>query len=220
MSGLRGEAFTRLQFPALRIDSIDLETDTVDVDLGQLQRGNLKLDEPVQAALRLRLQAGDLNRFLMSDLVQQWLNQLQFTLPGPGGAREQNRYGLSDPSLEFLDGDRFKVVVDLQDRLIQETIPIELELGLGIVNGHQLELIDPKIMIEGEEAPPQLISSLVEGANQQLTLRVLEASGITARIIDFQIRNNELDIAVFAKVEPSSPFLVSGQSPEAMPTVP
>jgi hypothetical protein len=217
---LAGRGIYPLQFPDLRIDTIDLETDTVDVDLGQLQQGELKLDEPAQAALRLGLRADDLNRFLQSAMVQQWLDQLRFTLPGPGGEREQNRYGLAHPSLEFLDGNRFRIVVDLEDRLTAESIPIEVELGLDIINGHQLELIDPKIVIEGEEAPPELIESLVAGANQQLTLRMLEQSGIIARIIDFEIRNNELDIAVFAKVEPTSPFLVTGQPSEAAPTSP
>jgi hypothetical protein len=217
---LAGRGIYPLQFPDLRIDTIDLETDTVDVDLGQLQQGELKLDEPAQAALRLGLRADDLNRFLQSAMVQQWLDQLRFNLPGPGGEREQNRYGLAHPSLEFLDGDRFRIVVDLEDRLTAESIPIEVELGLDIINGHQLELIDPKIVIEGEEAPPELIASLVAGANQQLTLRMLEQSGIIARIIEFEIRNNELDIAVFAKVEPTSPFLVTGQPSEAAPTSP
>jgi hypothetical protein len=217
---LAGRGIYPLQFPDLRIDTIDLETDTLDVDLGQLQRGELQLDEPAQAALRLGLRADDLNRFLQSAMVQQWLDQLRFNLPGPGGEREQNRYGLAHPSLEFLDGDRFRIVVDLEDRLTAESIPIEVELGLDIINGHQLELIDPKIVIEGEAAPPELIASFVEGANQQLTLRRLETSGIIARIIEFEIRNNELDIAVFAKVEPTSPFLVTGQPSEAAPTSP
>jgi hypothetical protein len=208
------------QFPDLRIDSIDLETDVVDVDFNSLRRGALKLDEPAQAALNLGLQADDLNHFLQSPLVQGWLNDLRFTLPGPGGERERNRYGLVAPSLEFLDGDRFRVVVDLQDRVAQEVIPITIELGLEFVNGHQLKLIDPAITIAGEAAPPQLITSLVAGAEDQLTLRTLEASGITARVLAFEIRQNRLDVAIFARVEPTSPFLALGQPLEALTSLP
>jgi hypothetical protein len=208
------------QFPDLRIDSIDLETDVVDVDFNSLRRGALKLDEPAQAALNLGLQADDLNHFLQSPLVQGWLNDLRFTLPGPEGERERNRYGLVAPSLEFLDGDRFRVVVDLQDRVAQEVIPITIELGLEFVNGHQLKLIDPAITIAGEAAPPQLITSLVAGAEDQLTLRTLEASGITARVLAFEIRQNRLDVAIFARVEPTSPFLALGQPLEALTSLP
>ena len=63
----------------------------------------------LRSALKLGLNANDINRFLQSDRVQIWLNDLKFTLPGPGGdERERNRYGLSNPILYFLDGDRFQ----------------------------------------------------------------------------------------------------------------
>ena len=46
-------------------------------------------------------------------------------------------------------------------------------------------------------APPELLTSLVSGAEDQLTLRTLEESGITARVIAFEIRDNELELAIF-----------------------
>jgi hypothetical protein len=205
-----------LQLPGLRIDSIDLETDAVDVDPARLQRGELVLDEPAQTALRLRLKASDLNAFFQSPLVQGWLDTLQFTLPGTAGEREQNRYGLVNPSLEFLEGDRFRIVVGLQDRVTQEEIPIVVDLGLAILNGHRVALVDPKITVDGEETPPQLLESLVAGAQEQFTLRRLEELGLTARILNFKVRDNELDIAIFARIEPTSPLLTRQPDPEAV----
>lgn len=198
--------------PDLRIATIDLETDAVDVDFGKLQQGDLQLDEPLQAALHLVLQADDLNTFLNSDLVKEFLDGLRFSLPGQNSARERNRYGLANPTLTFIEGDRLRIVLDLEDRVENEQIPITLELGLAIANGHQIQLIDPQITIEGVEAPPELIQSFVAGANQQLSLKQFEASGITARILDFEIRNNELDIALFAKVDPSSTLFAEHSS--------
>ncbi len=207
-----------LQLPGLRIDSIDLETDAVDVDLGRLQRGELVLDEPAQAALRLKLKASDLNVFFQSSLVQGWLDSLSFTLPGAVGEREQNRYGLANPSLEFLEDDRFRIVVDLEDRVAEEDIAIAVELGLAILNGHRFMLVDPKIIVDGEETPPQLLEAFVQGAQEQLTLRRLEALGVTARIINFNVRDNELDLAIFARIEPASPFLTRQPAVEAVPS--
>jgi len=207
---IAGRGIFPRQFPDLRVEAIDLETDVVDVDFGALRQGTLKLDEPVQAALKLELTAEDVNRFLQSAMVQSWLDDLKFTLPGPGGAREQNRYGLGNPTLNLLPTNRLQLVVDLQDRIEQEDIPITIELGLQFSNGHQLKLIDPVITIDRESAPPELLTSLVAGAEEQLTLRVLEESGIIARILTFDIRENELELAIFARVEPTSPFLASG----------
>lgn len=193
--------------PELRIDTLDLETDPIDVDLPSLQRGQLKLDAPAQAAAHLILEADDINQFLQSAPVQVWLDQFRFNLPGQYTEREGKRYGLVNPKIEFLEGDRLRLVVDLQDRILNESLAIEMDLQMQIVDGHRLQILDPHLVIDGVEAPPQLINTLVEGANQQLTLRSLEPLGVTARILDFQIRNNELDLAVFAKVDPSSPFL-------------
>ncbi|MBD2234148.1 LmeA family phospholipid-binding protein [Phormidium tenue] len=208
------------QIPGLRIDSIDIETDAVDVDLGRLQQGALVLDEPAQTALRLRLNDDDLNAFLQSPLAQGWLDTLEFTLPGAAGQRERNRYGLANPSLEFLEGDRFRVVVDLQDRVTQENIAIVVELGLDILNGHRFALVDPTITVDGEDTPPQLLESFVQGAQERLTLRRLEALGVVARVIDFKVRDNELDVAIFARIEPTSPLLTRQPAQEAVPPPP
>ncbi|MGB3200483.1 MAG: DUF2993 domain-containing protein [Nodosilinea sp.] len=208
------------QLPGLRIDVIDLETDGVDVDLARLQQGQLVLDEPAQAALRLRLKDDDLNAFLQSPLVQGWLDRLEFNLPGAGGNREQNRYGLANPSLEFLESDRFRVVVDLQDRVTQENIAIVIDLGLTILNGHRIVLVDPTITVDGEETPPQLLDSFVQSAQAQLTLRRLEALGVVARIISFKVHDDELDMAIFARIDPTSPLLTRQPAQEAVPSIP
>lgn len=207
---IAGRGIYPRQFPELRIESIDIETDVIDVDFSSLRRGELNLDEPAQAALQMGLKASDINLFLQSAIVQSWLDKLQFTLPGPGGARERNRYGLANPSLQFLEDERMQLMVDLQDRVTEELIPITIELGVQFLNGHQLEFINPVLVIDGEVAPPELLTSLVAGAEAELDLRALEESGITARILAFQIRDNELDLAIFARVEPTSPFLNSG----------
>jgi hypothetical protein len=208
------------QLPDLRIAAIDLETDPVAVDVGALQRGQLKLDAPAQAALRLRLQANDINAFLASPQVQAWLDTLQFSLPGEVGDREQQRYGLANPTLEFLEGDRLRLVVDLEDRVLDETIPITLETGVVVVDGHRLDLVQPRLEIEGELAPPELVTTFADGASQEFSLRRLEEWGLTSRILAFNVRDNELDIALFARLEPDSPFLQPQTEAQAVPPAP
>ncbi|MEO1069070.1 MAG: LmeA family phospholipid-binding protein, partial [Cyanobacteria bacterium J06638_6] len=167
-----------------------------------------------------RLKDEDLNAFFQSPLVQNWLDTLQFSLPGEAGAREQSRYGLANPSLEFLEGDRFRILVDLQDQVTEENIAIVIDLGLAIANGHRLILVDPRITVDGEEIPPELLESFVQGAQEQLTLRQFEALGVIARIINFKVRDNELDIAIFAKIEPTSPLLSQQPASQAVPPAP
>lgn len=208
------------QLPTLRIAAIDLETDPVAVDVGALQRGQLQLNTPAQAALRLRLQASDINTFLASPQVQTWLDTLRFSLPGEIGERERERYGLANPTLEFLAGDRLRLVVDLEDRVLADTIPIVLETGVAVMNGHRFELIQPRLEIEGELAPPELVTTFADGASREFSLRRLEDWGLTSRILTFHVRDNELDIALFARLEPDSPFLQRQTEAQAVPPAP
>ncbi|MFM7469938.1 MAG: DUF2993 domain-containing protein [Nodosilinea sp.] len=195
------------QLPDLRVDGFDLETDPLDVDGAALRQGRLKLNQPAQAALRLRLKASDLNIFLASARVQTWLDELQFNLSGFSLEREQRRYGLSHPAIEFLGGDRLRLAIDLQDRLSQESIPIVIETGLEIIQGDRLRLINPTVSIQGIEAPSQLINSLAAGASQTFSLRQLERLGLMLRVLTLKVRDNSLDLAVFARLEPTSPLL-------------
>ncbi len=208
------------QLPDLRIAAIDLETDVVDLNVSRLQRGELALDEPAQAALRLRLQADDVNTFLQSAQVDSWLETLRFSLPGAVDDRELNRYGLANPSVVFLEGDRLRVMVDLQDRVANEDIAIALDLGLALVSGHRFQLVDPVLTADGEDIPPQLLAAVVDGISDQLTLKRLETLGLIARVLEFRVRDNQLDLAIFAKIESTSPLLAGQTAPQAVPSSP
>lgn len=192
----------------LRIALLDVETEPIDLDLGQLQQGHIVLDEPIQSAIHLVLSTEDINNFLQSDTAKAFLATLEFSLPGSNSARAATRYQLANPQVEFLANNRARIQVDLQDAVFQESLPITIETGITVVNGHQLNLVDPQILVDGQPAPTQLVNSLTEGLNEQLSLRILEESGITARVIDYSFQPSEgIDIAAFVRIEPSSPLL-------------
>lgn len=192
--------------PELRIDTIDVETDPIDIDLPALQSGKLALDEPIQAASHLVLKTEDLNTLLRSPRVQDLLNDLEFNLPGASN-RERNRYGLSNPQIQFLEGNRLRVTVDLADRVQQEQVEALVETRLQVIDGHHLLLVDPTIVIDGQPVPRQLIESFVEGINAELTLKQLEQLNIVARVLRFDLQPDALDLVVFVRVNPDSPLL-------------
>ncbi|MDA0673897.1 MAG: DUF2993 domain-containing protein [Cyanobacteria bacterium] len=193
--------------PELRIDTLDVETDTIDLDMQGLRQGRIALDEPLQSAAHLILKADDLNALLQSPRVQQLLERLTFNLPGERQSRLGNRYRLTNPRLVFLGGDRLRVLVDLQDQVLQERTEAVVETGLQIIDGHQLTLVNPTITVDGQPVPRQLITTFVDGAEPELTLKQLEDFGITARVIQFEITPEAFDLAVFLRVDPTSPLL-------------
>jgi hypothetical protein len=192
--------------PELRIDTIDVETDPIDIDLPALQAGKLALDEPLQAASHIVLKTDDLNALLRSPRVQELLNTLQFNLPGASD-REKNRYGLSDPQIQFLGDNRLRVTVDLADRVQQDQVETVLETSFEVVDGHQLLLIEPTIVIDGQPVPQQLIEAFTEGIRSELTLKQFEEVSVIARVLRFELQPEALDLVVFVRVDPESPLL-------------
>ena len=192
--------------PELRIDTVDVETDPIDVDLPALQSGRLALDEPIQAASRIVLNTEDLNTLLRSPRIQELLNTLQFNLPGTS-SRERNRYGLSNPQIQFLTDNRLRLTVDLQDRVQQEQVEALVETSFDIVDGHQLVLIEPTILIDGQPVPRQLINAFTEGIRSELTLKQFEEVNMTARVLRFDLQPDALDLVVFVRINPDSPLL-------------
>jgi hypothetical protein len=192
--------------PELRIDTLDIETDPIDINLSALQAGKFALDEPIQAATHLILKTEDINALLRSARVQELLDTLRFSLPG-GTEREASRYGLTNPQIAFLPGNRLRVTVDLADRVTEEKVEALVECGFEVVDGHRLVLLDPTVVIDQQPVPRQLLEAFLEGISAELTLKQLEEVQVIARVLQFQLQPETLDVVVYVRVDPDSPLL-------------
>lgn len=192
--------------PEFRIDTLDVETDPIDVDLPALQSGELILDEPAQAAAHLILKTEDINTLLRSPRAQTLLDTLRFSLPGITD-REKNRYGLANPQVAFLAENRLRVTVDLEDRVQGESVEAIVESGLAMVDGHRLQLLEPNIVIDGQPVPRPLIDAFTSGINSELTLKQFEEVSVVVRVLQFELRPDAADVVVFLRINPDSPLL-------------
>ncbi|NEQ46200.1 MAG: DUF2993 domain-containing protein [Leptolyngbya sp. SIOISBB] len=192
--------------PEFRIDILDVETDPIDIDLPALQDGKFALDEPIQAATHIVLKTEDINTLLRSPRIQELLNTLEFNLPGASD-RERNRYRLSNPQIAFLPGNRIQITVDLADRVLQEEVEALVETGIQVIDGHQLVLLEPTIVIDGQSVPQQLINAFTEGIDELLTLKQFDDWAIVARVLQFNLQPETLNLVVYVRVDPSSPLL-------------
>lgn len=191
----------------LRLAEIELETDTIDLDIDSLRSGRIQLDAPAQGAMRLAMTEADLNRFLQSDQVDQLLANIRIQAFDRLTARTIDRYRLLNPVVELLGNDRVRVQLDLLDLVLEEKAEIQIDSGLGIVNGQSLQLIDPDLMVDGSPAPQLLVQELIRTVNTRFSLRRFEAAGLTARVLDLGVSDDQLDLAVFLRLEPSAALL-------------
>jgi hypothetical protein len=58
------------------------------------------------------------------------------------------------------------------------------------------------VTLGGAAVPSEIITLLTAGLIQQLDLGRFEDSGLTARVLNFQIEDDQLDLATFVRVEP------------------
>jgi LmeA-like phospholipid-binding len=187
--------------PDLRIAALELETDAIALDPASLRQGQPELKEPLQAGVRVELTEADINRYLQSGTIAERLKKMSFNLPSNGG-QPPEPYGIKTVQVDFLDQNRLKFLVTLQGQRSGSESQVTAELGLAIVSGRQLQLVEPQVTFGGTAVPSEIISLLTSGLIQQLDLGRLEESGLTSRVLNFQIQDDQLDLAAFVRVEP------------------
>ncbi len=190
-----------------RISVLEVETDPLDIDPKSLGKGTPKLDQPLQAGVRLVLEQKDMTRLLQSPAVIARIRGIAKDALGSFGS-QVDKYNLTKPEITFLEGDRLRLKLELQSKeSFTEKIVLLAETGLSVVDGHKLNLVDPELEINGQKIPSQFVSGFLRGMSDDLDLKKFESSGILARILKMQITPNQMELALFLRVDPSSPFL-------------
>ncbi|MGK7915792.1 MAG: DUF2993 domain-containing protein [Prochloraceae cyanobacterium] len=193
----------------LRIDTLELETDPIYVDVKRLRQGKQKVlnesfREPVQGGVRLVLTEKDINQALESQAIQARLQQLLNRLVSRNNSSQGN-FQLLNPRLNLLDNNRLRFQMQLSRSSSEgnksEPLDIMLELGVKLIAGRNIELIEPQATINGRKLSPRLLKGFARRINQSLDLRTLEEMGITAWVLKLNIGEDELNLATFIRYE-------------------
>lgn len=197
--------------PDLRIAVAELETDPIDVDIQRLQSEGAKalpqaLRQPFRGAFRVVVTEEDLERALQSPRIKAQLERLIGGFVARSGQGSPQSFKILNADLDFLDDNRFGLNVQLQRTglLNRASGPIEikLEVGLNVIEGRSLQLIDPQGTVNGRKLSTRLLRGFATGFNEQLDLRRFEKRGITARLLQFNVTQEELNLAAFVRVVP------------------
>ncbi|MGJ3247028.1 MAG: LmeA family phospholipid-binding protein [Elainellaceae cyanobacterium] len=185
----------------IRIDTVEIETDAIDVDVEQLQDGNIVLDRPLSAGIRVVMRKDDINRALRSPRLTDTLQDLNLDLTRDSD-RSTQQSDLVRAEVEFLDPRRVRLDAIFQDQDTGDRVSIAIESGIAIDRGSQLRFIDPVVTADGEAVPSELIQLLAEGISQIVNLRNLELLGITARLLRLEIEDDAIEVAALVHIRP------------------
>ena len=185
----------------LRIDTLEIETDAVNLNRQRLQKGKVCWQEPLRAGVRLVLQVGDMQTALRSPSV---VRQLQKLLKNMGGEQLQD-YNLQDPEIELLDHQRLRFKANLQGQGATDRLAVQVESGIKLVAGRRFELLAPVIVLNQTPLPAPLANALLRRLADRLDLQTLEESGLLVRILQWQMNRDRIELAAFVQVQRTSP---------------
>ncbi len=191
----------------VRIDHLDLETDAIDLDINQLRNGNVGLDQPLRAVVRLGLTTADINQALQSPSVTQSLQDLSLNVLGEGTIGGLNRSDVVEARFTVPQPGRVQLETQLREQGTGEELAIRLGLGVAIANGYQFQFSEPELVANGEAFPAGLLEALLEGVSREFTLRNLELTGITARLLELKIEEERVQIVAFVELAPEAEIL-------------
>jgi LmeA-like phospholipid-binding len=191
----------------LRVDTLDIETDPIAVDLKAVQADqkpgsspSSALKQPVQAGLRLKFNEEDLNNYLKSpDAIAQLQKMTTSTFGGTAGSLNKD-YQITNPQVRFLANNRIGLKAELQDPNSGEKLPITLEAGVNVMGGRKLQLVEPTAMVGATPVPPFILSGLTTSLSERLNVDVLAARGLQARILRFKVDPQQLELAAFVRL--------------------
>jgi hypothetical protein len=198
--------------PDLRIDTLAVETDALDVDLKRLQgKGNRRFSQALrqnaQGAVKLVLREDDINRALATEkvrgLAESTLNRL---LP-----REDNTavrtIKILGTSLNFLPQNRIQLEIKLEQQeegKSPEPLEVGIESGFRTDNGRNVQIIEPVARLNGKKISPRLVRGFAEGIGEQLDLGRWEKDRIFLRILQLEIEEDKVTLAAFVRISPDS----------------
>jgi LmeA-like phospholipid-binding len=193
--------------PEFRIDTIEFETDSLDVDLERLRAENQAsvpqfLRQPLQGAIRLVLREADLNQALRSPAVLEQLRQGQQEFSeGTEAQSLLQRYQLLNPEIDFLGENRLSLQAEIQDQRDNDRLKVRLESELRVVQGSKINLVNPKLWLNDEEAPANISRVFAKFVNQKLDLTSFDSQGLQARVIQLNMNGEQIEIVSFLRID-------------------
>ncbi len=198
---IAGRGLYRAPFP--RVEVLELETDALAINPSSFQGEPLRLDRPLQAAVRIVIRAEDLNAALNSPEILSQFQNIEADLPFGGRREEPNRFDLRQPRIDLLDPNRIQLSAILVERNgeMEQSIDVVFNAGIRVEGGQSLQLQDPEFVIASVRVPDEISEAFLGGLNEVFNLQELEDLGILLRVLSLEVGSDQLEVIGFVRVE-------------------
>jgi hypothetical protein len=194
-----------------RVAAIDLETDTIHIDLSKLQQRRKNpleaLRQPASGAFRVVLSEADINQALQAPEIQKQLQSVMDRLVPRREETGNQILQLRSARVDFQPDNRVAIALEVRSSRedgTDETVNLSLESGFALVGGRKLQFLEPSGTLNGRRLSRRLLQGFAEGIVDRFDLASFETQGIFVRVLQFQGDDDKLQIAVFARLDPRS----------------
>jgi hypothetical protein len=196
--------------PNLRIDTIELETDAIAIDLNNFEPSKLQslsasLLKPLQGVGKIIVTEADLTAALQSSAVKQQLQQALNNLIAQRAGNSTIAYQISSLQLELQPDNQVKINLELRrfGNNLESTskLAINLEFGIKVLGGKQIQLTQPIGTVNNRPMSSRLLQGFATGLSDRLDLTQLESQGIFARLLQLEITADQIELIAFARME-------------------
>ncbi|WP_107669813.1 DUF2993 domain-containing protein [Cyanothece sp. BG0011] len=193
----------------LRIDTFDLETDPIDININKVQElAGIKsiqssLNKPFQGAFRLVIEEDDLNSALKAYSIREQLQGLIDTILPP----EAPRFKILKLQINFMTENRLALEIELEQEGAEGEDPTKLDISaqvaFAIEQGKKIKLTDLTAIINDRKLSSRFANIILAGISERLTLDIFADQGFFVRILNVNLNDETLDIAAFFRLSPS-----------------
>jgi hypothetical protein len=183
----------------IRIEVLEIETDPISIDLEAIRTGKNQireaLKEPFQAGIRLILTEKDINKALQSETIRSYIQQVLSNSDKPS-------FEVMNSRINLLANNRLGIETQVKLFNLDETeiLNITLNLGLKVVQGHKIEIIEPEGTLNGRKLSRKLLQGFADNINQRLNFNSLQSEGILIRLLQLEVTDQTLNLAAFLRI--------------------
>ncbi len=218
--------------PDIRIDTLEMETDPLNLQVSELRSKKLLLKQPFGLGMRVVIRGEDVVRALKSPTITKEIQRLlrrpgdrdaspstpppsagqppESTSPsqpseqsGRPGVVDQIRqqidqYRIQNPQFQFLGQNRFALTAEIVDLKTSDTLRLQVESGIEVLEGRRFQLIRPVVSVNGQTLSDEFVRDLASNLSDRFDLQRLEPLlKVRARIFKLDVKNGQLEIAGF-----------------------
>lgn len=173
----------------IRVQEIELQTDSVDINPVSALFGQIELDHPVQATARIVLTEADINRTLMSDYVRSKMQKFDLNVDG-----EVVSFEIQQVQVYLLDGGKMKINGTVLQHEKSNTYPVGFSAIIRPRTPTRPIMMQSFNCTEGEGFSLEVVAAFIQKLKALVNQPYFELEDMVLRVKKMEVQEGSLTL--------------------------